>query len=69
MHPERLKTDSNDQKNSDLQHGDSIDGSHRRQYIWLAPLGKSGGTIFIPKMEHTIEGVFGYDATLPRSAP
>ncbi len=68
MPPERLKSDSNDQKISHLQHGDFINSAHRRQYIWLASLEKSGGTIFIPQMEHTIESFLGYDAALPRAA-
>jgi len=57
-----------DQKIPHIQHGDPIDGSHRRHRIWLAPLGKSGETIFIATMEHTIKGFLGYNVYLPRSA-
>jgi len=57
-----------DQKIPHIQHGDSIGGSHRSHYIWLASLGKSGETIFIATMEHTINGFLGYNASLPRSA-
>ena len=57
-----------DQKIPHLQYAGSIDCSHGRHNIRLAPLGKSGGPFFIPTMEHTVQSFLGYTVSLPRSA-